>query len=133
MEGVIARIAEQRIRQAMERGELDDLPGKGAPLNLAEEDRVPEELRLAYKVLKNAGYVPPEIELRKEIVQVEDMLADCLDERERYRQIKKLNFLVTKLNMLKARPAGQEAPERYQAKLADRLGRASSPEGGGAG
>jgi hypothetical protein len=53
-------IAEQKIREAIERGELDDLPGQGRPLDLTDDRLVPEELRMAYRLLKNAGFVPPE-------------------------------------------------------------------------
>jgi hypothetical protein len=55
-------IAEQRIAKAIENGDLDDLPGSGKPLELDDDSLVPEELRLAYRILKNAGFVPPEIE-----------------------------------------------------------------------
>ncbi|RME59693.1 DUF1992 domain-containing protein, partial [Candidatus Parcubacteria bacterium] len=52
--GIIETIAEQRIREAQARGELDDLPGAGKPLALEEDNPfVPPELRMAYKVLKN--------------------------------------------------------------------------------
>lgn len=52
-------IAEQRIQEALVRGELDGLPGEGQPLDLDDDRLVPEELRMVYRVLKNSGYVPP--------------------------------------------------------------------------
>ncbi len=55
-------IAEKRIAEAIERGELDDLPGEGRTLVLDDDRLVPEELRMAYRILKNAGYVPQEVE-----------------------------------------------------------------------
>jgi hypothetical protein len=55
-------IAEQRIAEAIANGELDDLPGAGRPLDLDDDALIPEELRLAHRILKNAGYVPPELE-----------------------------------------------------------------------
>jgi hypothetical protein len=55
------KIAERKILDAVSRGELDDLPGAGQPLELDDDPLVPQELRLAYRILKNAGYVPPEI------------------------------------------------------------------------
>ena len=55
-------IAEQRIAEAIENGDFDNLPGAGKPLELDDDSLVPEELRLAYRILKNAGFVPPEIE-----------------------------------------------------------------------
>lgn len=53
---------ESRIAQAHEQGEFDNLPGKGKPLQLDDDRLVPEEVRAAYKVLKNAGFVPPELD-----------------------------------------------------------------------
>ena len=55
-------IAEKRIAEALERGEFDDLPGRGRPLDLEEDPLVPEELRMAYRILRNAGYAPAEIQ-----------------------------------------------------------------------
>ena len=55
-------LAERKIAEAVSNGELDDLPGAGRPLELDDDALVPEELRLAYRILKNAGYAPPEIE-----------------------------------------------------------------------
>ena len=51
-------IAEQKIQEALRNGEFDDLPGKGEPLHLEDESGIPEELRLAYKILKNADCLP---------------------------------------------------------------------------
>ena len=59
-------IAEQRIAEAIANGDLDDLPGSGKPLELDDDLLVPEELRLAYRILKNAGFVPSEIESLKD-------------------------------------------------------------------
>jgi hypothetical protein len=55
-------IAERRIAEAVSQGELDDLPGSGKPLALDADTLVPEELRMAHRILKNAGFVPREVE-----------------------------------------------------------------------
>lgn len=55
-------VAERKIDEALARGELDNLPGMGRPLDLEDDSLVPEELRMAYRILKNAGYVPREVE-----------------------------------------------------------------------
>jgi hypothetical protein len=47
--------------EAVSRGEFDDLPGAGRPLDLNDDPLVPQELRVAYRILKNAGYLPPEV------------------------------------------------------------------------
>jgi len=58
-------LAEEKIAQAAERGELDDLPGAGKPLELEDDALVPEELRMTFRILRNAGIVPPVIEQAK--------------------------------------------------------------------
>jgi len=63
---LIDQLAEQHIREAQEKGELSQLPGEGAPLKLDDDSAVPPELRSAYRLLKNAGYLPPELEMRRE-------------------------------------------------------------------
>lgn len=54
-------IAERKIAEAMERGDFDDLPGAGRPLDLSDDALIPEDLRMAYRILKNAGLVPPAV------------------------------------------------------------------------
>ena len=54
-------LAEKKLAEAVSRGELDDLPGAGKPLQLDDDPLVPEDLRLAYRILKNAGFVPQEV------------------------------------------------------------------------
>ncbi|MBV1715780.1 MAG: DUF1992 domain-containing protein [Desulfarculus sp.] len=98
---IFGKLAEERIKQAAERGDFDDLPGKGKPLKLEDDSNVPEELRLAYKILKNAGYTPPELDAQKELMQVEDLLANAPDEKTRYQALKRLNYLTMKLSHLR--------------------------------
>lgn len=115
------KIVEERIRRAIEKGEFDDLPGAGEPLALAEDSSVPEELRLAYKILKNAECLPPEIELRKEIEKTEDLLAALPDAVEKYRLLKKLNFLILKVNAVRRATIANEIPQHYAARIVSRL------------
>ena len=116
------KIAERRIVEAIRDGAFDDLPGAGKPLKLDDDSRVPEDLRMAYKILKNAGYVPPEVALRKEIAKTEDLLSGMEDTKEKYGQLKKLNFLIMKLNTLRGTSTGLEKAQRYEKDLVDRFG-----------
>ena len=116
------KIAERRIQEAIKDGALDDLPGAGKPLVLEDDSHLPEDLRMAYKVLKNAGCMPPEVSLRKEIARTEDLLAGMEDTRAKCRQIKKLNFLVMKLNMMRRTPVSLEKDQRYERNLVERFG-----------
>ncbi len=116
------RIAEKRIEKAIRNGVFDDLPGAGKPLELEDDSHVPEDLRIAYKILKNANFVPPEVSLRKEIAKAEDLLAGMEDTKAKYRQLKKMNFLIMKLNIIRQTPAGLEKDQFYEQKLVERFG-----------
>jgi len=115
------KIVEQRIKEAMEKGEFDDLPGKGKPLPLEDDSHVPEDLRLAYKLLKNADCLPPELLEKKEILQMEDMLATIPDVKERYKLIKKINFKIMKLNVMGRKSPLLEEKQIYYKKLIDKI------------
>lgn len=116
------KIAEERIREAIERGEFDDLPGKGQPLNLEDDSHLPPDLRMAYKILKNADCLPPELELRKEIRTTEALLAGIQDTQEKYKQMKKLNYLIMKLNMTRRVSMALEENQLYYEKVVDKMG-----------
>ena len=77
------RIAEQKIREAIEAGEFDNLVGAGKPIDLEEYFQTPEHLRMAYSILKSAGCAPEEIELMKEIAALDAELATTSDGEKR--------------------------------------------------
>ncbi len=115
------RIAESRILEAIEGGLFDNLQGRGKPLVFDDDSHIPPELRMAYKIMKMAGCLPPELEMRKEIVRLQDLVASLPDEAEKLRQMRRLNFLVMKLGIVPAdvpppagarplRPQGPGAP-----------------------
>lgn len=114
---IFQKIAEERIREAMEQGLFDDLPNKGKPLKFEDESWIPEDLRLAYKVLKNAGCIPPEMELRKEIIDLRDLLKTIDDDEERIRRIRELNFKLLKFNIGRKRPLYLEDFPEYEDKI----------------
>ncbi|HEX9204502.1 MAG TPA: DUF1992 domain-containing protein [Candidatus Deferrimicrobiaceae bacterium] len=119
-----ALIAERRILEAMERGEFDDLPGKGKPLDLEDDDpMVPEELRMAYRMLKNAGMLPPELELRKEILRLSDLLDAVRDEGERRARRRELDYKLMKLNLMRQRPVFLEGLPEYKERVLQKLSR----------
>ena len=115
------KIIEERILTAQKRGEFENLPGAGKPLKFEDDRFVSEELRLAYKILKNADCVPVEIELKKEIKQTEDLLAGMQETSEKYRILKKLNFLILKLNSIRDTSIVHEMPQVYTGKLVERF------------
>ena len=114
---IFAKIAEQRIREAIENGEFDNLEGMGKPLDLSDESCIPEDLRMAYRVLKNAGCLPIELELRKEVMNLRGLINTIDDDQERLRKIRELNFKLLKLNELRKRPMSIENLPEYEDKL----------------
>ena len=90
-------IAEQRITEALARGDLDNLPGAGQPIDLEEDPLVPEDLRMAYRILKNAGYVPPEVHTLNEIGALERLVQSLNDGEQRDMALRKLRLLSLQL------------------------------------
>jgi Domain of unknown function (DUF1992) len=81
----LALLAESKIRAAMAEGRFDDLPGRGRPLPDDGMARVPSELRMGFKLLRNAGCLPPELEARKEVARLGSLIAATGDPAERTR------------------------------------------------
>ena len=77
------RIVEAIIKDAMERGEFENLPGKGKPIDLTAYFDTPEEIRMAHSILKNAGMAPREVDLLKELAELKQILAALLDEKKK--------------------------------------------------
>lgn len=114
------KIVEERIQKAQREGVFKNLPGSGKPLEF-EDISIPEDLRIAYKILKNANFLPPEIELRKEIHKTEELLAGMEDTLERYKTIKKLNYLIFKLNSIRNTSADRDIPQYYLEKVSNAM------------
>ena len=104
------KIVEERIRKAQNKGEFENLVGSGKPLKFNSDLFVPEELRMAYKILKNADCVPPEIELKKEIKQTEDLLAGMQETSEKYRIFSTILKWADKIRKLRIR-ANADTPQ----------------------
>ncbi len=94
---LIDRLAEEQILSAIRRGDFDDLPGAGKPLLLEDDTAVPEALRSAYRLLKNAGCLPPELMLRNEISEIEGLLAQVEADEEALATRRRLCLLRARL------------------------------------
>lgn len=119
------RIAEKRIEAAISKGELDGLPGQGQPLRLEEDELVAPEIRMAYRVLKNAGYIPEEVILRKEIARIEELMVGLEDGEIRARAIARLNLLSAKLSARHRVKESLLVGETYQRKVVKRMSESS--------
>jgi len=118
---VIQLVAERRIEEALSQGVFDNLPGAGKPLEIEDLSHVPEDMRMAYKILRNAGCLPPELEERKEINRLVDLLEHCEDEQEHVRQMQRVRFMVTQAKIRFQRPLHLEQDDPYYDRVLDRL------------
>jgi hypothetical protein len=112
------QLVERRIAEAMEAGAFDDLPGAGRPLDLDDDRLVPEELRVAYRILRNSGFLPPEVGERREAANLRDLLrAACDDDTVRRGRVK-LALLEAAMG---ARGDSLAGAGDYRAAIVDRL------------
>lgn len=81
--------AERHILDAQGKGELDNLPGQGQPLELDDDSAVPAELRTGFRLLKNAGYLPAELEVRKEALNIARLLQEIDSDHPDYVELGK--------------------------------------------
>ncbi len=128
---LLQQLAEGRIRQAVEAGELDKLPGSGRPMRLDDDRMIPESLRAGYRLLRNAGYVPPEIQLCRDIADARAVLALAVRPDERQRAVRRLDVL--NMRLAYSRGTGLVAAGRYESQLLERLDQAESGPASGDG
>lgn len=117
----LSRIAEQKIAEAMKKRDLNSPKWKNKQLPLEDDRFVPEDLKMAYKILKNSGYLPPEIEERKEVKRLEDLIARTEDEHERLKQMKKLNVLLMKVDSRRSFSSNIASQDDYYRKVVEKM------------
>ncbi len=93
-------LVEEKIQEAMARGDFDNLPGAGKPLDLDSYFAAPEDLRMAWSVLRSAGYMPEEVELLREIAALKARLVAPLADAVRARLRKQLDDKTLRFNLL---------------------------------
>ncbi len=118
---LFATIAERRIQEAMARGEFDNLPGKGRPLPPDELAGVPEELRMTYRLLKNAGCLPPEVILAREIATLRNLVDSLEDDEPRRQKLRELNFKLISFSIMRKRPFNLDDFPDYRERLEERI------------
>jgi hypothetical protein len=117
----LAFIAEQKIIEAMRERDLNSPKWKNKPLPLDDDRFVPDDLKMAYKILKNSGYLPPEIEERKEVKKLEDLITRTEDEHERLKQMKKLNVLLMKVDARRPFSSNLTNQDDYYRKIVEKI------------
>ncbi len=106
------RIVEAILQNAMERGEFDNLPGRGKPIDLTEYFQTPEEVRLAYSVLKNAGMTSREVDLLKEIAERKQMLAAVPDEKKKQEIARQIQQKQVEFNLIMERQKRERGSQK---------------------
>jgi hypothetical protein len=96
----IEKFIDEQVRRAIEAGEFDNLPGKGKPIDLRAYFETPEDLRLAYSILKSNNFVPEEVELLKEIEALKTRLASSSNDEQKDRIKKEITDKTYTFNML---------------------------------
>lgn len=91
------------IREAMERGEFDNLAGSGKPVDLSDYFAAPEDMRIGHKLLKDANIVPEELELLREAESLKMELARCDKEEEKRKIRREIDDKLLRYNLLKER------------------------------
>ena len=104
------KIVEALIKDAQERGEFDNLPGKGKPIDLSSYFETPEEVRLAQSVLKNAGMTSPEVEILKEIAELRQIQEAVTDEAKKQEIRKRIEQKQMEFNLMMERQKRQRKP-----------------------
>jgi len=118
---IFNKIAERRILEAIQNGEFDNLEGMGKPFTFEDETFIPDDLRMAYRILKNAGCVPPEIELRNEIINLSALINTLDDDKERLKKLRELNFKIMRFNIMRKRPFNLEDFPQYEGNIIDKF------------
>jgi hypothetical protein len=120
----ISIIAEMRIKEAADRGELDNLPGAGQPLSPDDDANVPEELRMAYKLLKNGGYLDgAEVNGQSDDAprSLQEMLPRNAEERVTLRRMLKLQVLEARTRTRCGKTLKLDTDEVYHGKVVERI------------
>ena len=103
------KIVEAKIREALERGEFDNLPNQGRPIDLSAYFETPEDVRLAQSMLRNAGMTPREVDLLREIAGLKQVLAGMLDEKRKQSISKQIHAKQIEFSLMMEKSRGQRS------------------------
>ncbi|MFC7322840.1 DUF1992 domain-containing protein [Halobacillus campisalis] len=120
----LSHLVEEKIKQSIKQGDFDHLPGKGKPLPKDDLAYVPDDLRNSYRILKNANMLPEEMQLKKEIVQLEELITESEECEEASRWNVQLTEKKLRYNMLmeKRKLQSSQAFRQYSSKIERKFG-----------
>ena len=114
---LLDQLADARIEEAMERGDFDNLPGTGKPLILEDLSNIPEDYRMAYKILKNSGFRPPVLELKTEISRLFRSYSESENDQNKNHLLKKIQYMFIKLELSSHQNSHLALQQEYYKKL----------------
>ena len=119
----LSRIVEEKIQEAIEKGEFNNVQGMSKPLKLDDDSMVPEDLRATYRLMKNAGVLPEELQLRKDMITLQDLIKCCDDEREQEKLQRELSALRLRYQTLMAQRGWSASAvfREYEEKIENKL------------
>lgn len=117
---LIDQWAERHIEEAQRCGDFDNLPGSGEPLVLDDDSHIPVQLRAAYRLLKNAGCLPPELELRKQALEIQDLLRSVQEQHADYPVLSK-RLALLELRLVQAGMSTDFLQGEYAGKVLQRV------------
>lgn len=91
-------LVEAKIQKAMEEGVFKNLKGKGKPIDLSKYYGMPEHLRIGYHILKNSGFLPEEVRLKKEMELIKEKMRRCRSEKSKNKLMKELSNVSQQFN-----------------------------------
>lgn len=116
-------LVEKRLEEAEKNGVFRNLPKSGKRLELEDLSGVPPELRMPYKLLKDAGYLPEELELKKSLLTLDDLISACTDPRAKVELRRRRSLNQLRFELLMQRRGGDGlARGQYAESLGRRLG-----------
>lgn len=120
---IIDIMAEEKIQAGLRDGVFENLPGKGQPQKFEDISAVPKDLSVGYKVLKNTGYLPEEIQIRKDLVTLNDLIRCCTDEEELRQLNGQLRAKRLRFNQLTEKRSIQKSRvfQKYRSKIFNHL------------
>ena len=120
---IFALIAEDKIKAAIKQGELDNLPGKGKPLQLDDLSSIPEELRMGYRLLKNAGFFDEEAKLGRDIMHLTESLKGITNPEDQMKLRDEINEKRARFEKImdERKLTQSKAYAQYRDKLRDKL------------
>jgi len=118
---IFEKIAEEKIKEWIEKEDFTKNKFYGKKVDNTEYFKVPETLRIAYHILKNANVLPKELQLKSEIIKLRDLLEEISDEDEFIKKLRQFQNKISEYNILSNSKPTFNNEEFYTKKLMKKI------------